>query len=245
MRLICIILVSLGFTVSIYAQDTIIFRNGDEIKAYVKEVSNRELKYQLFCDPDGPIYIKSITDIFMVKYTDGRKELFSNKATLPSNNGDDDKNCDYMDISHGKLLLKGMLLNENEIKEIFEDETYNNFTSALSQWQKGGKIVSFGIMGTVGGAMLLLLSDGIEGTLSSVFLYTGIGIVCFCQIEMVRGFILKGIGNGRIHGIIDNYNAAHGYSDNFSVRFAPSLLRTTTAPGSSTFGVGAGLTLNF
>ena len=52
---------------TVFAQDTIVFRNGDELKVKVKEVSDTELKYQLWNNQDGPMYTKRVSEIFGVR----------------------------------------------------------------------------------------------------------------------------------------------------------------------------------
>ena len=77
--------------VSSYAQDTIVFRNGDEVQAKILEVSDTEMKYYLWDNLNGPVYKKNISDIFMVKYSSGYKEVYDkvkndsyNKSYIPS-----------------------------------------------------------------------------------------------------------------------------------------------------------------
>ncbi len=68
----------------LYAQDTIVFRNGDEIRAKVTEVNLDDIKYKLWSNQDGPTYTKRFSDIFMIKYSDGHKELFNQRPVYGS-----------------------------------------------------------------------------------------------------------------------------------------------------------------
>lgn len=61
----------------IYSQDIVIFTNGDEIKAKVTEVSENEIRYKTWDNQDGPIWIKSATEIFMIRYENGSKQTFT------------------------------------------------------------------------------------------------------------------------------------------------------------------------
>ena len=58
------------------AQDIIIKMNGDEIKAKVTEVNKKEINYQEFEDESGRIWSLSTSDIFMIKYENGTKDVF-------------------------------------------------------------------------------------------------------------------------------------------------------------------------
>jgi hypothetical protein len=64
---------------SSFSQDFIVKKNGDEIKSKVIEVGTSEVKYRKFESPTGPIYVIKKVDIFMIKYEDGTKDVFSNE----------------------------------------------------------------------------------------------------------------------------------------------------------------------
>lgn len=59
------------------AQDIIVFKNGDEIEAKVLEVAAEEIKYKKHAFPDGPVYVGLKTDLFMIKFENGTREVFS------------------------------------------------------------------------------------------------------------------------------------------------------------------------
>jgi len=59
------------------AQDIITKTNGDEIRAKVTEVNIKEVKYKKFENPEGPVYTMSKSDIFMIVYENGDKDMFS------------------------------------------------------------------------------------------------------------------------------------------------------------------------
>ena len=66
--------------------DELIFRDGSEVKAKVLEITSTELRYKK-CDAlDGPTYIAKKSDIFMVKYSNGTREVFRDQGN--SNQGD-------------------------------------------------------------------------------------------------------------------------------------------------------------
>lgn len=75
-------LIALVITCSIYAQDVMIYRNGDELNVKVTEVGIDNIKYKRSDNPDGPAYEVRKNDLFMVKYANGTKDVF--KATAPS-----------------------------------------------------------------------------------------------------------------------------------------------------------------
>jgi hypothetical protein len=65
------------FPIISFAQDVIIKKNGDEIQSKVFEVDSNYIKYKRFDNVDGPNYILSKTEVFMIKYANGTKEIIS------------------------------------------------------------------------------------------------------------------------------------------------------------------------
>jgi hypothetical protein len=76
MRFFISLALLLGFVTSISAQDVIIKQNGDELEVKVIEVKLEIVKYIKTSNIDGPTYNMSKTDIFMIKYENGDKEMF-------------------------------------------------------------------------------------------------------------------------------------------------------------------------
>jgi len=72
-------LMVLNFKIS--AQDVIVKKNGEEIKAKVEQVSDTEIKYRKADNSTGPIYSITKAEIFMIKYANGTKDVFGNEAT--------------------------------------------------------------------------------------------------------------------------------------------------------------------
>jgi hypothetical protein len=70
----------------IFGQDVITKRDGSELKTKVIEVGINEIKYKNFENPDGPTYVISKADVFMIKYENGEKDIIkaANEAVQPS-----------------------------------------------------------------------------------------------------------------------------------------------------------------
>jgi len=77
--LVCAVL----FSAPVLAQDVIIFRNGEELKVKVKEVSPTVVIYNKYDNLNGPVYSESRSAIFMVKYENGSKDVFSDTTPEP------------------------------------------------------------------------------------------------------------------------------------------------------------------
>lgn len=59
-----------------FAQDIIICRNGDEISSKVLKISKTEIEYKKWTNQDGPAYTIEKAEVFMIKYQNGEKDVF-------------------------------------------------------------------------------------------------------------------------------------------------------------------------
>lgn len=80
MRSVTLILFVL-FTIQLSGQDFIILKNGDEIKAKVLEINNSSIDYKKFTNVNGPTYHLNKSEIFMIKYESGDKDIFNANNT--------------------------------------------------------------------------------------------------------------------------------------------------------------------
>lgn len=78
--LVCAIL----FSAPVLAQDVIIFKNGEELQVKVKEVTPTSVAYLKYENLNGPTYSESRAAIFMVKYENGSKDVFSDSEPTNS-----------------------------------------------------------------------------------------------------------------------------------------------------------------
>jgi hypothetical protein len=62
---------------ALFAQDIITLKNGDEIKAKVQEIGLDNVKYKKYDNQNGPVYTLMKSDIFMIKYENGDKDVFT------------------------------------------------------------------------------------------------------------------------------------------------------------------------
>lgn len=63
-----------------YSQtDNIILKSGEELNVKITEIGNDNIKYKKTDFLEGPNYILSNTEIFMIKFSNGDKKIFENK----------------------------------------------------------------------------------------------------------------------------------------------------------------------
>lgn len=64
---------------TLLAQDVIYKTDGTRVEAKVQEVGIDEIKYKMFNNPDGPVYVIEKDDVTMIAYQNGTHELFNLK----------------------------------------------------------------------------------------------------------------------------------------------------------------------
>ena len=70
---------------SIFAQDIITLKNGEDIQSLVQEIGDVDVKYKKYENPDGPNYTLKKAEIFMIRYANGSRDVFvDNTAETPT-----------------------------------------------------------------------------------------------------------------------------------------------------------------
>lgn len=103
--------------ISAYAQDVITLNTGTQIEARVESVSNTSITYIRQDSPSGPVYTIPVSDVFMIQYQNGTKDMFGNRA------GSVTYNYPYPEVS--KTYAVGDWFDESGISGIvvYVDET--------------------------------------------------------------------------------------------------------------------------
>ncbi|MDR2927052.1 MAG: hypothetical protein LBV41_02435 [Cytophagaceae bacterium] len=81
MQKLTLLLLLFGISAGMWAQDVIFLRSGDEINAIVQKVGSTEVEYKKFSNPNGPTYTVPKSDVFIIKYKNGEKDVFKEEPT--------------------------------------------------------------------------------------------------------------------------------------------------------------------
>ena len=100
--LLCTLCLSVG------AQDVIITKEGDALKVFELEVSNKFVFYKESSSEDSPIKRVSKTDLLMIKYNDGRKEIIGDEESKEVALATETENCDAKDKEANAAALARM-----------------------------------------------------------------------------------------------------------------------------------------
>jgi len=115
-KILLILVVVIGFGVFTNAQDVITLKNGTDIKVLVQKIGDVEVEYKKFDNPNGPNYTLKKSEILIIRYENGTKDIFSENTKLIDN--------DKISISTGnvftinKNILIGIITFHKQTKKL-------------------------------------------------------------------------------------------------------------------------------
>ena len=77
-----IFLLTMCVVFNLSAQDIIVKRNGDELQCRILEVSKNEVTYKRWTNQDGPAFSEKKSNIFMIKYENGEKDVIAHSSPV-------------------------------------------------------------------------------------------------------------------------------------------------------------------
>jgi hypothetical protein len=92
------------------AQDIIVLRNGDEIKSKVIEITPTEIKYKKFDNLGGPTIDILKSDVFMIKYANGTKDVMASSISPASTESGNAGSANPASVNSGAISLYMMPL---------------------------------------------------------------------------------------------------------------------------------------
>ena len=69
-----------------FSQDVIIKKSGEEIKSKIIELTNNDVKYKKFDNQNGPIFTILKSEVFIIKYENGTKDVFNEEKPILESN---------------------------------------------------------------------------------------------------------------------------------------------------------------
>jgi hypothetical protein len=84
--------------------DTIIMRNGKEVKCIVSEIGISEIKYKKCDNLNGPIYTVDKNEVLMIQYANGTNDIIENKKSPNFNNKPDTDTIKYHPLAVAALI---------------------------------------------------------------------------------------------------------------------------------------------
>jgi len=190
---------------SLFAQDVLLLKSGEELKVIVNEISTNVIKYKKFENPDGPIYVIEKVKVVMITYKNGSKDVFSEIPTeikTEQRTTEPKKELSYLTAKRGIVRQNGIVIRKNEVRSIMTDNS-----NALNLYNSSQKLILVGdILGYAGlGVVIVAAIVENKGSFSdnSAAMVGVIGGVACLGTSMVVTFS----GRSKVKKSVEMYNS--------------------------------------
>lgn len=79
------LLAFIAISVTAFSQDVITQKTGEDIQAKILEVNQTEIKYKKFDNQNGPMFTLLKSDVLMIRYENGTKDIFNQTEEVKTN----------------------------------------------------------------------------------------------------------------------------------------------------------------
>ena len=87
MKTLFTLILAIGFaTIPSISQDIVTKKTGEDIQAKVVELTTNEIKYKRFDNLNGPIFTVPKSDVLMIRYENGSKDVFADSKYASTSN---------------------------------------------------------------------------------------------------------------------------------------------------------------
>lgn len=213
------------------AQDTIVLRNGNEVKAKVEKITNHDIEYRSWDFQDGPLRTKQIDEVFMIKYSNGQHEVF--EPTVPKQDNID-RPLLGLERDGSSIVYRSTGEEPDNLEMLLGEVDYDDYISAKQNIAGGGVLITVGILAC--GASIAIWASDVD---SESNIMAAIMTDVVADIFFITGIVVRAKNKGKISRIAENYNHSNGYSMDMGV--SPTLMPMTNG----NVAPGIGLTVRF
>lgn len=171
---------------SVYSQDVITTKKGEDISAKVLEVNINEVKYKRSDNPQSPIYSLLKSDILIIRYENGTKDIFSEEEKITKKEENTTNNVDFVPkdkitIVDNYYAINGKRLDNRTMKSLLsQDPEVNALFKKSQRYGKGTIICSTVSVGLCVTSLIMFLnknnfSDNRKNEQNVDFLYPLLG----------------------------------------------------------------------
>ena len=232
MKRILFVILTLGlFTTSIFSQDIITKKSGEDISAKISEVTQTEIKYKKFDNLEGPIFTILKSEVLMIRYANGTKDIFKEEIQQQQTN------------TNNKQL-------SNPNQETYKyslGNPINPVGGKKSAWGSG--IASLFIPG---------LGQFINGDVGAGFLFLGSNIVCnlvrlstqdqsTATLALIGGLTINICSVVNAAQIATKVNIARGYqlANNTYLQIQPTIIPQSNLIANKDYAYGMNFRVTF
>ena len=210
MKKVIILSVFLLYGCILSAQDIITKKDGTDIKAKVTEVSQSQISYKKYSNLNGPLYTISTSDILMITYENGEREMFTFTEGVTQNYTFPQGMMTYNSWS-GNVSIGGVTVERGVLNQYFSRNDYRTFQVGKAIAVVGGIVAIIGAV-PFGYSVGSLIGGGIANK----------GILIGGGVAFASGFITSLIGEGMIRRAINNYNSSLAFQPEIQFGATPN-----------------------
>ena len=211
MKKIIVLFICLLFGANMMAEstnDVVYLKNGSVIKGTISTVTpNETVTIQTF---DGSLFVLNMSEVTQIVHEENADGIisFPNWAN------------DMMTKKGSKLFIGDRELSANDIQEIFSNDMYETYLGGSSQVKKGNVFLTVGMisLGVTVGLMVAAANTYDESLLTFAQLFT------IPDAFTALGCVFRGIGNGRLRWLVDEYN--NSFVSRVSFNLQPGIIST-------------------
>lgn len=149
MKKILFVMVLIVSTLSAFAQDVIVMKDGSTILSKVIEISTTEIKYKKWNNQNGPNYTIVKSDVQAINYENGEKETFGEEVAIQSQQVNDN---DYSSQMAESMAASNRLQKERLL-------------ASAKSWRTVGKVWYWvNLLGGIGGGIAMYASGYKQST---------------------------------------------------------------------------------
>ena len=226
-KIVLLLIAVIGLGITAKAQDVILKQDGSEITAKVLEITDQQVKYKDFDFQGGPTRNINISEIFMITYENGQREVFQHRSPTQQKNLYSDLQKEFYRIGNDdKAMLK--FFNRKEFVQYYTD-----FESACDKSNSGKTCLGVGLGFT--GVGIIFMGAGI-GAHNAGVIVTGCVFLGVGEILTIVSIPVSAVAGGRKRAIKNDF--AREYFSNSAYTYQPTLNLNCT-------GNGLGISLKF
>lgn len=186
---LCVMLLLVIFVQNTNGQDTIYFKSNEKVLAIINEISDTEIRYKEYSNPNGPDYIRNINSVAKIAFKNGTYKEFER---------------DKLDIPFKRNILAFQII----------DLVYNNFTIYYEHVLTKGK---YSILVPLSKGILSSSDNDEPRKFTSVF-YSGIGVNIYFHNQEKFSYFMGpevhfGVGSESIASWGPNGNRVYIYKE--------------------------------
>lgn len=119
MKKIILTFIICSLSAAIYAQDIIVYANGNTITAKILEISDTQIKYKNYNNLNGPTYVIDKAGVLGINYANGANERFANETpTTPVQTTPSMIVQDTNVAANDNMLLKQFFNYDKKVKKL-------------------------------------------------------------------------------------------------------------------------------